>query len=124
MNKNAAHTNIEMSELKPDTEIHPNEVYQNFEMFWPRYLKEHQSPLNRRLHFVGTNLAAVFLIFAVVLVQPWFIAAALVSGYGFAWIGHFFIEKNRPLTFKYPVMSLKADLKAFQMTWKRILKKK
>ena len=30
-------------------------------------------------------------------------------GYGFAWVGHFFFEKNRPATFKNPWYSLAGD---------------
>jgi hypothetical protein len=32
-----------------------------------------------------------------------------VTGYAFAWVGHFFFEKNRPATFKYPLYSLRGD---------------
>ena len=37
-----------------------------------------------------------------------------LTGYGFAWVGHFFIEKNRPATFTYPFYSLAGD---FVMFW-------
>jgi hypothetical protein len=96
-------------------------VYKTFEEFWPRYLKEHQHPLNRRLHFIGTHLALILIATAFFLKTA---APALVGiflGYAFAWMGHFFVEKNRPLTFKYPWMSLKADFKAFWQTWKKFL---
>jgi hypothetical protein len=39
--------------------------------------------------------------------------AALVCGYGFAWIGHFFFEKNRPATFTHPIYSLMGDWMMF-----------
>jgi len=32
-----------------------------------------------------------------------------LAGYGFAWIGHFFFEKNKPATFTYPLYSLAGD---------------
>jgi hypothetical protein len=46
-------------------------------------------------------------------VNPWFFAAAGVVGYAFAWIGHFFFEKNKPATFTYPVWSLMGDFRMF-----------
>ncbi|WVQ93518.1 hypothetical protein IAU59_000592 [Kwoniella sp. CBS 9459] len=39
------------------------------------------------------------------------IAGGVVGAYAFAWISHFFVEKNRPATFTYPVWSLRGDLK-------------
>jgi hypothetical protein len=77
--------------------------------FWPFYLSEHSSSLNRRLHFVGTTIALVFIVMSIAMVNAAFLLAALVSGYGFAWFGHYFIEKNRPATFKYPMWSFVSD---------------
>ena len=39
--------------------------------------------------------------------------AAPLFGYGFAWVGQFFFEKNRPATFKYPLYSLGSDFVMF-----------
>jgi hypothetical protein len=81
-----------------------------FEEFWPHYLAEHLHPLNRALHFTGTTL--VYTILALGLFQSvrWFPLAPLV-GYGFAWVGHFFVERNRPATFTYPLWSLRGDFR-------------
>jgi hypothetical protein len=65
--------------------------------------------VNRWLHFVGTSIAVVFVVAAIVAADPVYLLAALFSGYGFAWFGHYFIEKNRPATFKYPVWSFVSD---------------
>lgn len=35
----------------------------------------------------------------------------LVLGYSFAWIGHFFVEHNKPATFIYPTFSLMGDFR-------------
>jgi hypothetical protein len=45
----------------------------------------------------------------------------MVLGYGFAWIGHFAFENNRPATFLHPTYSLLGDFKMFYnivSTWK------
>lgn len=77
--------------------------------FWPHYLGEHRSRPNRALHFVGTGLGAVLLVYAIVTRTYWLIALTPVTGYGFAWFGHFFIERNRPATFQYPGKSFVCD---------------
>jgi hypothetical protein len=83
--------------------------YNSFREFYPYYLSEHSDRTCRRLHFVGSALVVVVLLY-VLLSLNWFVLLALpVVGYGFAWTGHFFFEKNRPATFTYPVYSLMGD---------------
>lgn len=91
------------------------ERIQTFAEFWPYYLGEHRNPLCRHLHFLGTTLAVVQLALAIVTLTPLFLLGALVSGYFWAWIGHFFVEKNRPATFTYPLWSLGADFKMWAL---------
>lgn len=86
-----------------------------FEQFWPFYLGEHSLPVTRWFHFVGTTIALLNLITAVVYLAPTYIISALISGYFFAWVSHFFIEKNRPATFTYPLWSFIADWKMWAM---------
>jgi hypothetical protein len=87
-----------------------------FEEFWPYYVGEHRRASTRALHFVGTHLGIATAGLGFV-VSPWLFAAAPVVGYGFAWIGHFFFEKNRPATFTYPLWSLRGDLRMLRLTW-------
>ncbi|BDA80433.1 DUF962 family protein [Leptospira kobayashii] len=83
--------------------------YKNLTEFFPFYLTEHSNAVNRALHFIGSSLALGF-IFAFISSGNWIaLGLALFSGYLFAWIGHFFIEKNRPATFKYPFLSFISD---------------
>jgi len=89
------------------------EKIQTFEDFWPHYLREHSVPACRGIHYVGTTVALGFLATALVLGDPQWGGAAIFSGYFFAWIGHFFIEKNRPATFTYPRWSLLSDFKMY-----------
>ncbi len=77
--------------------------------FWPFYLEEHKDTRNRTMHVVGTTVALGFLITAFVTQIWWLLLGALLSGYTFAWIGHFVFQKNRPATFAYPIKSLAYD---------------
>jgi hypothetical protein len=83
--------------------------YQSFADFYPFYLSEHSDRACRRLHFVGTILALAALLFFLLTLSWKALLAVLLCGYGFAWVGHFFFEKNRPATFHYPLYSLFGD---------------
>jgi len=79
-----------------------------FADFWPFYVRAHSQPRTRLLHAIGSVLAivSVGLAFAVSL---WFLLAAPIIGYAFAWYAHFFVEHNKPATFGHPFYSLFAD---------------
>ncbi len=85
----------------------------SLEEFYPYYLLEHQDKTSRTLHFIGTALFLGMVVFA--LFSQWYtlLIAAPICAYGFAWIGHFFFEKNKPATFQYPGWSLVSDFKMF-----------
>jgi hypothetical protein len=83
--------------------------YQSFREFYPYYLAEHADLTCRRLHFIGSWLVLAIFIWAIIAANPWLLLLLPVVGYGFAWVGHFFFEKNRPATFTYPVYSLMGD---------------
>ena len=87
----------------------------SYEEFWPYYVSEHMDPVTRRLHVLGTSLVLVALA-AAILVDPLWIFAAPLLGYGFAWVGHFFFERNKPATFTYPWWSLRGDFRMFRLT--------
>ena len=91
-----------------------SEGFERFKDFYPYYLSEHENRTCRRLHFVGSWFALGFLATAVATGNPWWLLAALFSGYGFAWVVHFFFEKNRPATFRYPVYSFIGDWVMFR----------
>lgn len=86
--------------------------YRTFAEFYPFYMTEHANPVSRRLHVVGTGLVILALV-AGLAVNAWFFLAAPLIGYGFAWVGHFAFEKNRPATFQYPLFSLMGDFRLF-----------
>lgn len=87
--------------------------YQSFKEFYPFYLTQHSNKTCRTLHFVGSLLILVVIGYAVIQSQYMLLLTLPVIGYGFAWIGHFVFEKNRPATFTYPLWSLMGDWKMF-----------
>lgn len=83
--------------------------FASFREFYPYYLGEHRNPISRRLHVIGTLLALLAAVLAVA-VRRWALLAAVpLTGYGLAWIGHFFFERNTPATFRHPFYSLRGD---------------
>lgn len=84
----------------------------NYREFWKFYVGEHSRPATRQLHFLGTSLSILMLVLGIVS-SARFLALMPVSGYFFAWVGHFGFEKNRPATFRYPLWSLIADYQMF-----------
>ena len=88
--------------------------FRTFADFYPFYLSEHTNRVSRRLHFVGTNISIALLVTAFVAQTWWLVAAAVIQGYAFAWVGHFFFEHNKPATFKYPLFSFFGD---WRMWW-------
>jgi len=89
------------------------EHYRSFEDFYPFYLTEHSRSGTRRLHFAGTLLVLLTLAYSVVTQRWGLLVLVPLFGYGFAWIGHFAVEKNRPATFQYPLYSLAGDFRMF-----------
>ena len=92
----------------------PHARFARFADFYPYYLTEHRNRTCRRLHFVGTALVIAIVASALVTAKLAWLWAAPVAGYGFAWIGHFLFERNRPATFRYPFYSLAADFVLFR----------
>ena len=91
--------------------------YTTFAEFYPFYLAEHSDVNCRRLHFIGSWLVVLTVIFAVATGRWLLLLLVPVIGYGFAWVGHFVFEKNRPATFTYPLYSLMGDW----VMWKDIM---
>lgn len=92
-------------------------AFQTFAEFYPFYLKEHSNRTCRRLHFVGSSLSLACLVLLVVTRNPWWLLVGLLCGYGFAWIGHFGFEKNKPASFKRPLYSFMGDWVMYKDIW-------
>jgi hypothetical protein len=81
--------------------------------FYPFYLTEHSNATSRILHFTGTALVFVALFAGMLFHNGHFLIAIPFLGYGFAWVGHYFFEKNKPATFRHPFYSLASDFILF-----------
>jgi len=81
--------------------------------FYPFYLKEHSNSTSRILHFIGTSLVLLLIPAALIFNEAKLLIFIPFVGYGFAWVGHFFFEKNKPATFQYPGYSLASDFILF-----------
>ncbi len=91
----------------------PKNKIENYSDFWYFYLTEHSHPVNRAFHYIGTTLVILILIFSFSTMNFWYLLLTPIAGYGFAWFGHFFIEKNKPATFSYPFWSLISDFRMY-----------
>jgi hypothetical protein len=91
----------------------------SFAEFYPYYLNEHRNSTCRRLHFIGSTLALVCLWSAIWTHRPLFLLAGVAFGYGygFAWVGHFAFEKNRPASFRRPLWSFMGDWRMYFDIW-------
>lgn len=94
----------------PSHNVQPmTDRYQTFRAFYPFYLTQHRNAVCRMLHFIG-SIVVLLLIFSAVTTRRWGLLLLVpLVGYGFAWVGHFYFEKNRPATFTYPLYSLAGD---------------
>jgi hypothetical protein len=88
-----------------------NDRIESFQEFWPCYVRDHSKPGCRLLHFIGSAAGLVCLVITFATGNLWWIPLGLLIGYGFAWTSHFFIEHNKPATFRYPLWSFIADWK-------------
>ncbi|MCY0879478.1 MAG: DUF962 domain-containing protein [Firmicutes bacterium] len=94
----------------------------SFYAFWVEYLHQHELLATRLWHFVGTSAALVSALLALITWHWIYLVVAVVVSYGCSWMGHFVVERNRPVSFRHPIWSLRADLLLFQMMLTRGLK--
>ncbi len=83
----------------------------SFAEFWPHYVLAHRHPVTRVFHLVGTLLAWALVVAAIALRNAWLVLAGLPLSYALAWFSHFFVEHNRPATFRHPLWSCLGDQK-------------
>ena len=95
----------------------PGKDFQSLQEFYPYYLTEHLDSTNRTLHFIGTTFVIMIGVYSILMQQFGTFFYVPLFGYGFAWVGHFFFEKNKPATFKYPFWSLISDFIMYFSFW-------
>ncbi|GAA6135595.1 DUF962 domain-containing protein [Oceaniserpentilla sp. 4NH20-0058] len=83
--------------------------FTSFKAFYPFYLSQHSNKVCRVLHYIGSSLVLCIMAYTFATSQYGLLWLLPVIGYGFAWVGHFFYEHNKPATFKYPLYSFLAD---------------
>ena len=91
--------------------------FQSFAEFYPFYLAEHSNRTCRRLHFIGSTLSLACLGVLIATANFYWLLAALLCGYGFAWLGHFMFEKNKPASFTRPLYSFRGDWVMYRDIW-------
>ena len=89
--------------------MYSSDRFESFRSFYPYYLSEHSNRVCRGLHYVGSLLGLAIMLYAIISANYLLILAGVVTGYAFAWVGHFFFEYNRPATFQYPLWSFMGD---------------
>ena len=87
--------------------------FNSFSEFYPFYLSEHKKKLTKIFHATGSTIVIFIILFSIYNNSYKYLYFTPITGYGFAWFSHFFIEKNKPATFKYPIYSLRADFVMF-----------
>lgn len=92
-------------------------LFSSFAEFYPFYLTEHSNLTCRRLHFAGSSLSLLCLLALIVTLNPLWLLVGLLCGYGFAWLGHFGFEKNKPASFKRPWYSFLGDWAMYRDIW-------
>lgn len=95
------------------TDHAPAAPARSFDAFWLEYLRAHQNPTCRALHYVATSISMVCLVGLIVTLDWRWLLAGVIGSYGFAWAGHFFVEGNKPLAWSKPAWSLAADYRMF-----------
>jgi len=83
----------------------------DYNSFWPVYLAAHRRPATRAIHMTGTAASIALVLAALAFRNLWLLPAAVIVGYGFAWLSHAIVERNRPATFRHPLWSIFSDFR-------------
>lgn len=84
-----------------ENSVESKKKYGSVQEFYPYYLTQHLNPISRYLHVFGTISAVIITLMIISRGKFHLLPLGIIIGYGFAWIGHFVFEKNKPATFGY-----------------------
>ena len=70
--------------------------HESFSSFYPVYLRQHDHPVNRRLHVAGNVVGVAAVAVGAVARSWWPVVAAPLLVNAFHWLGHRAFQKNRP----------------------------
>lgn len=83
---------------------HQGEYFANF----ARFTSANTATSSRAAGISSARFGVIGCLAMAVATGHWiWLPAAIVCDYGFAWVSHFFFEKNRPATFRHPIYSLR-----------------
>jgi hypothetical protein len=87
----------------------------SFAEFWLHYLHGHAHAGTRGLHYLGTAIAGIGILVGLLTLNPWLAFFGILGAYSLAWLGHFFIEHNRPCVFQHPLWSFLGDMRMLRL---------
>lgn len=87
--------------------------FRNFDEFYQYYLESHSNVWNRRMHLFGWVAGISMGIWSVQTYNLWMLPIAVAFGLGIALLGHYFMERNDSVVFKFPMWTTLADIRMF-----------
>lgn len=93
------------------TKEHSAEGIKNYSDFWKFYLSQHSKAGTRYVHILSTIVGVLlgsYYLLHLDFVRFMFLVPIL---YFIVWLSHFFIECNKPATFKHPLWSFISDFR-------------
>lgn len=85
--------------------------FSSFQDFYQQYLREHTKVGTRVLHFVGTTVNLLTIVYVLWSGKMRFLWYIPIVGYGLPWLSHLIFEKNSLMNLRYFFYDLMADFK-------------
>ena len=93
--------------------------FENFDGFFRYYVSQHSKAATRWVHFASTHAGIAVAVTALARRKPLLLLAAPVTVYGPAFLSHYLIERNSPVTLKgNPFWAMRGDLRMIATMWR------